>query len=297
MINIPAALSPLGNNNESVLAAGPFIVERTDPVGTLYEIGYDLTQADAHSIRWSGSLSHWITPTGEPVVSGNTITFEQVQDGSKFVIRPLEAGDGFLAGMDDSAFVPANAQETQQAALALAEVIRSQLSGATPSTATAGENNLYVTRDQTGQPLALIKMSGSFPTLVRQNSAWRPLQDDEDDLLGSVDVPVRSGAVLAWDTGNLASVNNWISDDRFSPNDAIRLWVELDDRNHVQHLFLQRSQSRFYDRVNGRWVRATPDPAAHTVDVSWSAIGAWDDGDLMQLAQVEPYDVDGDQAA
>lgn len=297
MIDIPAALSPLGNNIEGILAAGPFIVERADPGGTLYEIGWDLSHVDAESVQWLSFLSHWVTPSAEPVVSGNTISFEQVQDGAKFLIRPLEPGDGFLAGVDDTAFVPANPQEAQQSTLALAEVIRSQILGAEPQTSVAGENNLYVTRDSSGQPLALIKMSASFPTLVRQNSAWRPLQDSEDDLLGAVDTPVRAGAVLAWDAGNLRSLDSWVSDDRFSPNDAIRLWVELDSDNHVQHLFLQRSQNRFYSRVNGRWVKAIPDPNAATVDVAWSAISAWDDGDLMQLAQVEPYDVDGEQAA
>lgn len=297
MIEIPAALSPLGNDVEGVLATGPFVVERTDPNGTLYEIGWDLSRVDEESVQWLSSLAHWVTPTAEPVVSGNTISFEQVQDGDKFLIRPMEPGDGFLAGVDDSGFVPANEQEAKQATLALAEVVRSQLSGANQQTAVAGENNLYVTRNESGQPLALIKMSASFPTLIRQNSAWRPLQDNEDDLLGSVDTPVRAGAVLAWDSGNLSSLSDWVSDDRFSPNDAIRLWVELDNDNHVQHLFLQRSQNRFYDRANGRWVKGTPDPNAATVDVLWSAIGAWDDGDLMQLAQVEPYDVDGEQAA
>lgn len=286
-------LSPLGAPTAPVLADGPFIVERTDPEGTLYDVGFNLTRVDAGRVAWAGQWQHSVRPVQEPVVNAGRITFTQATDGNQFLIRPLQPGDFYLAGTGETPLV-STPEDAQNAVVALATVLRDQQFGdSTPPV--MGEDNLYLTRDQSGRPLALVKMATSHGTLIRLGGSWVPL--NSDDALGESDIPVRDGAVLAWDSGNLDSLKNWVSDDRFTPADALELWVEINDQNRVQRLFLRRTQNRVYSRQNGVWVKAQPDPNAMTVDVTWSAIGAWDDGDLVQLAQVEDYDVNGDQAA
>lgn len=287
-------LSPLGEAQAPLLAAGPFIVERTDPGGTLYDIGFDLTRADVGQVSWIGQWRHTVTPVQEPKIENGVISFIQEQDGVQYTIRPLQPGDAYLSGPSYESPQLTGPEDAQDAVRGLATILhQQQFPDSDPPG--MGEDNLYLTRDGSGRPLALVKMQSGREALVRQEGAWLPLGDDS--LLGESDIPMRDGAVLVWDSGNLASLNNWISDDRFSPNDAISLFVEVDPSDRVTRLILQRSANRFYSREHGQWVKATPDQSQMTVDVAWSAIGAWDDGFLKQLAQVEPYDVDGDQAA
>lgn len=295
MTDLFSGLSPLGEPQAPLLAAGPFVVERTDPEGALYDIGFDLSRADAGQVTWLGQWRHSVTPVQDPKIENGVISFIQQGDGVQYTIRPLQPGDVYLAGSGYDAPPLTGPDDAAAAVRMLASVLHGQQFG-DPNPSSMGEDNLYLTRDGFGKPLALVKMHASSETLFRRDGAWLPLGED-DSLLGESDIPVRDGAVLAWDSGNLAGLKNWVSDDRFTPADATALFVELDADDGVARLILQRSQNRFYARRSGQWVLAKPDPEATTVDVVWSAIGAWDDGDLKQLAQVEQYDVDGDQAA
>lgn len=295
MTSLFTGLSPLGDPQPPLLAAGPFVVERADPDGVLYDIGFDLARADAGRVTWMGQWQHSVTPVQDPKIENGIISFIQKGDAVQYTIRPLQPGDAYLTGSSDDAPEVTGPDDAAAAVKALASTFHSQqFTESNPPS--MGENNLYLTRDGSGKPLALVKMRASSETLVRQDGAWFPLGDNET-LLGESDTPVRDGAVLVWDSGNLAGLTGWINDDRFSPQDAVRLFIETDDADRVTRLVLQRSKNRFYSREQGRWVKAVPAADATTVDVVWSAIGAWDDGDLKQLAQVAPYDMDGDQAA
>jgi hypothetical protein len=295
-MEIPAALSPIAPDGATpALAVGPFVVERTDDDGTLSDIGFLLRRADERMVEWEGSTHmHRVRPSAEPVVSGNVLTFTQPTDGARYVVRPLESTDSVLIDLPDD--TPALGGDTG-AVTALAELIWSQHFGEVVGTP-AGEDNLYLTRAQDGEPVALVKMSASHPTLVRQDGGWRLLADDEDDLLGSRDVPVKADAVTAWDAGNIVQLESLLMDDRFSPIDVTNLWIELDgDTDKIKRLLAERSRNRFYERTKqGTWAPAQPDPDAVTVDVVWSAIGAWDTGDLDSVADVEDYDTEGDAA-
>lgn len=295
MTEIPTGLSPLSEPADGVLAAGPFVVTMTGPDGSISTLGVNLVRADAASVEWTGKDQHVVHPAEPPAITDSTITFTQAADGTLYRIRAIDPGDGVVAGLPDWA-PPADPAEAESAVLALAQSAHDQLFGDPLDAVQPGEDNLYLTRSQEGTPLALIKMASSHDTLLRDSGGWRQLTQADEHLLGATDIPVRDGAVLAWDSGDLRGVNRWVSDDRFSPADASELLVELDENDHVSRLLLRRSRNRFYSRENGQWVSAAPDPAAATVDVTWSAIGAWDDGLLMQLAQVEPYDVDGEAA-
>lgn len=295
MTEIPAGLSPLSEPADGVLAAGPFVVTVTGPDGSVSILGANLVRADADSVEWTDKNQHVVHPAEPPIITDSTISFTQAADGTQYRIRPIDPGDGDVAGLPDWA-PPADPAEAESAILALAQSAHDQLFGNPLGTVKPGEDNLYLTKSQEGTPLALIKMASSHGTLLRDAGGWRPLTDSDQHLLGATDIPVRDGAVLAWDSGDIRGVNRWVSDDRFAPSDAAELFVELDDNDHVSRLLLRRSRNRFYSRENGQWVPVLPDSATTTVDVTWSAIGAWDDGLLMQLAQVEPYDVDGEAA-
>lgn len=292
MIEVPAALSPVSPDDVvPSLATGPFVVERVDTDGTLVDLGFFLRRADSRAVEWEGSThAHLVRPGSEPVVSGDSITFTQPADGAVYTIRPLSGDDGILAGISGDS-------STLDDSSALAELIWSQRYDEVQP-AQVGENNLYLTRSKSGEPVALVKMSAGHPTLLRQDGGWRLLTDSDDDLLGASDVPVKSDAVTAWDAGNIPQLENLLMDDRFSPIDVTNLWVEVDgDTEKLKRLLAERSRGRFYERTKrGTWAPAKPDSDAVTIDVIWSAIGAWDTGDLRWIADVGDYDTEGDAA-
>jgi hypothetical protein len=295
MIDFPAALSPLGASEDS-LAEGPFVVERTDPDGTTAELGFHLDMTGDGYLRWRRNTTQppLVLPSTEPVETDGVVTFES--GTATYLIRPVEAGDEILGGITSP--LVANPQTATPADLkALAEILRSRFYNGEPETP-VGENNLYMTRGADGAPLALVKMSSSHPTLVRRDGRWDVLSDDENDLLGDNDIPVRESAVTTWDAGDMQKLEKLLLDDRFSPIDVTNVWVELGgDSEKIERLLIQRSRDRFYERTReGAWVEATPKEDAATVDVIWSAISAWDDGELADLGAVEPYDEEGDAA-
>lgn len=300
MIDIPGALSPIKPDPVSApdaLASGPFVFLRTDVEGDrIIDIGFDLLQADAAEVTWwDPDRSHTVIPTDEPVVDGSAIRFTQAEDGSSYVIRPLTVADSYLVGEDPPPSDPLSGSDGQQALVALAELIWS-LRFSDPIPVEMGEDNLYLSRDEAGEPLALIKMGSGFPTMVRQDSGWRPIGDDED-LLGVDDQPIREDAVTAWDSGNIQMLTALLVDDRFAPGSVLHIWAEVGDDESIKRLLIERTRGRFYERTaDAKWEPAQPDPEATTIDLLWSAVGAWDSGDLRQLSQAQQFDVDGEAA-
>lgn len=298
MTEIPAELSPGRSPEEmGVLATGPFVVERTDPGGpTFYTFGFKLTSLSAESVSWLGDTHvHELVPAQEPVSDGTGITFTDPGSGEVLRIRPLAPNDEAIADLGDDVAL-SNRLEPEQRVAALADRIWSaQFDMPTPIE--MGEDNLYLTRDPDGSVLALVKMSASQPTLIRQDKGWRALADDEDELLGASDTPVKEQAVLAWDSGNLDDVERLLMDDRFSPADVINVWFEVGDTEELERLLIARTRGQIYERTHeARWRKATPNEDAPTLDVEWNAVSAWDAGDLRRIAQAQQYDTNGDAA-
>lgn len=302
MTEIPEGLQPIKPEAApapDALALGPFVIERVDGEdgSSLSELGFDLVQADAAGVEWMGDHPHLVVPTEEPAVVDGGLQFTQAGDGSTYVIRPLTLSDAALAGEPNLAPDSTIDEDEARALLVrLAETVWDhRINGNDP--VEMGEDNLYLTRDDAGDPLALIKMGASFPTLLRQDNGWRQLRDDEDELLGASDVPVREDAVTAWDSGELQRLEGLLMDERFSPKDVLNLWAEVGDAEEIKRLLVERSRGRLYERTEaGTWAEATSDPEAATVDLLWSAIGAWDAGDLQKLNQVSEFDANGDAA-
>lgn len=295
-MNLPEQFS-LVDGNDGVIAPGPFVVEITLGEDHYVDLGFDMTKLDDTAVEWmSFTRLHFVVPAVPPVLQNNELLVTDA-DGDTFLFRPLALGDGVLVGSDDPS-VPSNEEEAGQALEFLAESLyRSYTGETTDSPFDLTEENLYVTRDQDGEPLALIKMTSSFPTLIRQDNRWRALKDDEDELLGVDDSPVRQDAVIAWDSGNLQELGNLVLDDRFLPDEVLAVWLETDETDEIKRLLIERSRGRVYERTpDSKWIKATPNPDAPTVDVSWQAVGAWDDGDLRRLGQASRYDVDGEAA-
>jgi hypothetical protein len=294
-VNLPPDFSLISNGTDGVLATGPFVIDMVLDGERYQDLGFDLTELNDKGVSWSGlDHGHVIVPAAEPALVNREIRFTN-HDGDSFVIRPLALGDGALVGFDDPS-VPANELEGKRSLRYLAEYLYRGYTGETVEPFLVSEDNLYLTRSEDGEPLALVKMSGAHPTLIRQDSGWRPLGDDEDELLGTWDLPVKEEAVLAWDSGNIQELPGMTMSDRISPDEVSAVWLEVSDAGRLTRLLIQRSRDRFYSRVNGDWKKATPDPNATTLDVSWSAIGAWDTGDLRRLSQAAPYDVNGQAA-
>jgi hypothetical protein len=299
---IPEGLSPISPETvptPNALAMGPFVVERVDGAdgSSLAELGFDLVQADSSAIEWMGEHSHLVVPAEEPITAGGALHFTQAADGSSYVLRPLTVADAALVGEPDLDPDPSGDDETaKELVVRLAETAwNRRINGEDP--VEMGEDSLYLTRDESGDPLALVKMGASFPTLLRQDNAWRRLRDDEDELLGVSDVPVREDAVTAWDSGELQRLEGLLMDDRFSPSDVLNLWAEVGDTEEIKRILVERSRGRFYERTNaGTWAEAQPDPQAVTMDLLWSAIGAWDTGELQSVNDASEFDANGEAA-
>jgi hypothetical protein len=299
---IPEGLSPIQPETvptPDALAFGPFVVERTDGQdgSVITDVGFDLVQVNAGGVEWMGDYPHRVVPVNEPVVSDGALHFTQAADGSAYVMRPLTLSDASLVGEPNLA--PDSTLDDDAArdlVIKLAEAVWDRrINGEDP--VTMGEDNLYLTRNESGDPLALVKMGSGFPTLLRQDNAWRQLRDDEDSLLGASDVPVREDAVTAWDAGELQRLESLLMDDRFSPSDVLGLWAEVGNAEDIKRLLVERSRGRFYERTaEGLWSDARPDPDAATIDLLWSAVGAWDTGELQNLNQAGEFDVNGEVA-
>lgn len=292
MTEISNALSPIGQPDErEALAYGPFVVEHRSTEGERVYLGFLLNREEDGRATWLGlGHPHTVRPAGELATGGDTLRFSGSDEDGDYLIRPMGPGDAALAG------VPGDVDAAELDVTALAEVAWSREFDE-PDSSEMGEDNLYLTRDNAGAPLALLKMGSSFPTLIRQDNGWRSLADDEDDLLGTSDVPVREDAVTAWDSGELQRLEGLLMDDRFSPNDVLSLWAEVGDAEEIRRLLAERSRGRFYERTReGAWTDAKPDPKATTIDLTWGAVGAWDTGDLRKLSQAGDYDVNGDAA-
>lgn len=291
MIEIPKALSPIGQRDErTALAYGPFIVEHSSLEGSRTYPGFLLDSDDEGRVTWLGyGHQHAVRPVQEPAAVGDAIRFSGADEDGDYLIRPLSPEDAQLAG------APADVTLDADALTALAETVWSREFGV-PEATEISEENLYLTRDESGAPLALMKMGAGHPTLIRQDNGWRQLADDEDELLGHSDVPVKEDAVTAWDSGELQRLEQLLMDERFSPKDVLNLWAEVGDSTEIKRLLAERSRGRVYERSQGRWVDAQPNPDAATVDLLWSAVGAWDDDDLRNLSQADEFDANGDAA-
>lgn len=290
MTEISNALSPIGQPDErEALAYGPFIVEHRSPEGDRTYLGF-LFNRDAEEVTWLGlGHQHAAVPIGEPASEGDTIRFSSAEDGD-YVLRPLGPEDAGLAG------APEGVSTENLDPTVLAQAAWDREFGPLP-TEEIGEDNLYLTRNAAGEPLALMKMGAGFPTLLRQDNGWRPLADDEDGLLGASDVPVREDAVTAWDSGELQRLESLLMDDRFSPADVTSLWAEVGDTEELKRLLVERSRGRLYERTrDGKWEEAASDPDATTIDLVWGAVGAWDTGDLKKLTQAGEFDANGEAA-
>lgn len=302
MIEVPGELSPIKPETTpapDALATGPFVVERVDGEdgSRVTSLGFDLLRADAQSVAWSGvDHDHEVRPGVEPALAGAEVWFTQPADGSTYVIRPLTLADASLAGEDLEVSDSLDEESARALFVALAQNIWDRRF-ADADLVEIGEDNLYLTRTESGDPLALVKMGAGFPTLLRQDNGWRPLRDDEDALLGVSDVPVREDAVTAWDSGELQRLEGLLMDERFSPNDVLALWAEVGDAEEIRRLLAERSRGRVYERTpEGVWADADPDPEAATIDLTWSAVGAWDTGELKKLTQAEEFDTNGEAA-
>lgn len=292
-MNLPDEFSLVSDDADGVIATGPFVIDATISGQRILDLGFTMTRVDESGIEWSGfERGHLVVPVAEPVLTGNRLTFEDA-DGDTFLIRPLSLGDGTLVGFENP-LEPASDGEARQVVQMIGEYLYRAYLGETDAPSPISEDNLYLTRDSSGEPLALVKMSASHPTLLRQDGRWRALEDNEDELLGHSDVPVREAAVLAWDSGDLPKLEDLLLDDRFSPSEVTNLWMEVSDAEDLKRLLVERSRGRFYERTRrGQWVPAKPDPDAVTADVIWSAVSAWDEGDLKKLSQLSPFDSDG----
>lgn len=296
-MNLPSEYSPAGEQSDRIVATGPFIVEATIAGGTYLDVGFDMSQLDGEAVRWWSFVNpHLMVPEGEPRLENGILRFTTVT-GSSFVIRPLRFGDGALVG-DDNPTVPTTENESIQYLQMLAARLYAMHQGTlAPYPQESGEENLYLTRGADGEPLALVKISTSTPTLLRQDGGWRQLAEDEDDLLGETDMPVREDAVTAWDSGNIQRLEDLLMDDRFSPNDVTNVWLEVGDTDELERLLIQRSRDRVYQRTShGTWEKAVPNEEAAALDVVWSAVNSWDTGELRKLWQAERFDANGDAA-
>jgi hypothetical protein len=296
-VTLPSEFS-YGPAQDGILATGPFHVDLVIDGDAYVDLGFDLSQADDKGVTWrSFDREHSVVPAGDVTIANSTIAFADA-NGDTFAISPLSLGDGALVGAEPAQPSPAP-DDLVSAVRALGATIYSAYrSGSDDGTLAPSENNLYLTRDAAGQPVALVKMSASHPTLLRQDNGWRPLRDDEDDLLGENDVPVKEDAVTAWDAGDIPRLERLLMDDRFSPADVTNVWLEVGNADELERLLIERSRGRIYERTDsGEWAPAQTDPDAATLDVTWGAVGAWDDGDLRRLWQAQGYDVNGDAAA
>lgn len=295
-MNLPEYFSLVESETEGVIASGPFVIEATIEGDRFVDLGFDMTRADASGVSWSGfDRVHLVVPQTDPVLQGDRIHIVDA-DGDTFVIRPLAFGDGAIVGYEDPS-VPSNEEEMRQAVEFLAEYLYLGYTGRLSSDYAVSEDNLYVTRDAEGEPIALLKMSSSHPTLLRQDGSWRQLKPDEDTLLGESDSPAREDAVTAWDSGNIQDLERLLLDDRFSPSEVTNVWLEVNDTDELERLLIERSRGRFYERTReGKWTPAQPNDEAATLDVIWGAISAWDAGELNRVAQAGEYDVNGEAA-
>lgn len=291
MIEISKALSPIGQPDErTALAYGPFVVEHRSAEGDRVYPGFLLDSDDQGRVTWLGlGQPHTVRPAEEPAADGDAVRFSSADGSGDYLVRPLTPADARFVG------APEDVTLDRDSITALAETIWSREFDA-PAATEAGESNLYLTRDESGAPLALMKMGAGHPTLIRQDNGWRQLADDEDELLGYSDVPVKDAAVTAWDSGELQRLEQLLMDERFSPKDVLNLWAEVGDSAEIKRVLAERSRGRVYERSQGRWVDAQPNPDEATVDLLWSAVGAWDEDDLRNLSQADEFDANGDAA-